>query len=190
MYELAFVLSVALAHGMTNFDNLAMLFALAPAAGVVRTTGAYAVSQTLVVGLAAVVALSALAASKGGAHWLGLLPITLGLFTLWKNWRRSDGGRAVTPSASVFLLILLFLGLGIDSFVVALAIFADSEAEYSLLAVLGFALAIGLLVMATAAFVRVAARAEAWTHRLEALSPFVMILVGVYILLDTPSDLQ
>ena len=56
---LALAVSAALAQLLTNLDNLALLFAILPALGVVRAVTSYVLAQVLVLGAALLIATGA-----------------------------------------------------------------------------------------------------------------------------------
>lgn len=189
--HLFFILSVATAHAATNLDNLAIILALAPSIGLGRATFAFAVAQFIALGAAITIGAVAAELAAQWASWLGLVPIVLGLQALWGLWRNSGsetGG--MQPSKSMALTILTFLGISTDSFAVMAAIFADSLATFDLAALVGALISIAVISGAALALGSLAARAEAFTRRLEAVGPVAMIVVGVYILLDTPTDIS
>ncbi|MDJ0608380.1 MAG: hypothetical protein QNJ67_05345 [Kiloniellales bacterium] len=185
-----FVLSVALAHVATNFDNMALLFALMPSLGPRRAAGGFAGSQ-----LVALLAALLLGGGGGAAlpagwiSWLGLVPIGLGLRGLWTNLRPGSAEAKLGRAPASFLLtLLLFLSLTSDSFVVMTALFADSSATYDPAVFAGGLASIAGLSAAAFLLARVAARAAALVRRLETLGPVAMILAGLYVLLDTATD--
>ncbi len=191
MTDAELVLSVALAHAATNFDNMALLLALTPALGLRRAAGGFAASQLIALTASLLVGGGVAALPTGWIPWLGLVPIGLGLRGLWVNFRGADRDQTPRRAPTSFLLtLLLFLSLTSDSFVVMTALFADSSATYDPVVLAGGLASVAALTAAGLLLARVAARAEALVRRLEVIGPFVMILAGLYVLLDTATDVE
>ncbi len=191
MTDAELVLSVALAHAATNFDNMALLLALTPALGLRRAAGGFAASQLIALTASLLVGGGVAALPTGWIPWLGLVPIGLGLRGLWVNFRGADRDETPRRAPTSFLLtLLLFLSLTSDSFVVMTALFADSSATYDPVVLAGGLASVAALTAAGLLLARVAARAEALVRRLEVIGPFVMILAGLYVLLDTATDVE
>lgn len=198
MTDIIFALSIALAHAATNLDNMALLFALTPSIGTRRAVSGFAISQLIALAAAALVGGGADAIAMHWTPWLGLLPIALGVRGLWLQYRGDAVPGSVNGSArgssrrsptSLPLTVLLFLALTTDSFAVMTAIFADSTGAFDVAAALGGLISIAGLSAAALLFSRVSGKAEALARRLEVVGPYVMILAGLYVLLDTPTDL-
>lgn len=199
MPDIVFALSIALAHAATNLDNMALLFALAPSIGTGRAVGGFAVSQLIALSAAALVGSGADAIAVHWTPWLGVLPIALGVRGLWIQYRGDAGPGSVPDSVhgsarraptSAPLTVVLFLALTTDSFAVMTAIFADSTEAFDVAAALGGLISIAALSTVALLFTRVSGKAEALTRRLQVVGPYVMILAGFYVLLDTPTDLS
>lgn len=190
MNDVVFALSIAFAHAATNFDNMALLFALTPSIGVGRAVGSFAISQLIALSAAALVGSGADAIAVQWTPWLGLLPIALGLRGVWLQYRGDavDGSTRRAPTSAP-LTLLLFLSLTTDSFAVMTAIFADSTKAFDVAAALGGMISIAALSATALLFTRGAEKAEALTRRLQVIGPYVMIIAGLYILFDTPTDL-
>ena len=187
--HLFFVLSVAAAHAATNLDNLAIMLAIAPVIGLGRAAFGFVVAQFIALGAAMTMGAVAAELAASWASWLGLVPIVLGLHALWERWRssRSDTG-GLRPSKSIVLTIFTFLGVSTDSFAVMTAIFADSVTSFDLAALAGALISIASITGAAVVLGGLAARAEAVTHRLDVVGPVAMVVAGLYILMDTPTD--
>lgn len=186
--ELAFALSAGLAQILTNLDNLALLFALLPMLGVSRAIASYVVAQIIV--LAAVFAIAA-GASGLLPRWtgyVGIIPIALGLWTLWRrHW--GEAGFAAPPAAAGFgLTLVMFLGMSGDSLAVMTPLVIDSARSYRIAVFLGAAGAIVIMAAGAALLSRVADRAQIVATRAEAVSPYVMMLAGAYVLWDSATD--
>ncbi|WP_171176266.1 hypothetical protein [Ruegeria sp. HKCCD8929] len=186
-----FALSAALAQVLTNLDNLAALIALILVLGAAKAVAGYVVAQGIVLAGAMAVALGMSGTVPGWTGYLGVIPLGLGLVGLWRQF--SGGGAekeaSLSSGASLLVTTLLFLSLSMDSFVVMAPLLADSLPSYRVAGVIGAALAVlGLGALALVGS-RAAGPMEAWTRRLEKLGPFVMLLVGLYILSNSGTDM-
>ena len=187
MAWLAFAASVALAQILTNIDNFVVLLAIAAPVGLGRAVSAYGAAQVIVLAGALILAsgMSGLPASWVG--FLGVVPITLGLWTLFGFEGEADDP-AVGSSASVFAVTAMFLGLSIDSLTVQTALLADSTTYYKTAALVGAGGAILAMVLAAWTLTGTVDRYTGVASRLERLRPYVMILAGIYVLANTLTD--
>ena len=190
--HLWFAAGVGLAHVLTNLDNLAVLFAIMLSAGAVRSIVGYALSQLIVVALALAAAAGAADLLGGHRGMLGLLPMGLGLWGLISHFRRDNpdtGPQAADADVSLVGVAAMFLVLSTDSFAVLLPLLIESAPEYRPSAMIGVAGAVAIVALAALGLVRVAGRAGLWAKRVEILGPCVMILAGIYVLMDSGTDL-
>ncbi len=184
-------LAVAVAYASTNFDNLAVMLALTPSVGMRRAATAFVSTQVLVIVLALAVGT---AADSLPVDWLGvfgLVPISIGVLELWKQWRGRGAGADDVPavkSTGLAALMVMFAGLSMDSFALTTAFIADSAAQFDIAVVVGAVLA--LTAITTAGFIaaRVATKAKAVVEKLNRITPFIMIASGIYILAPTFTD--
>ncbi len=186
MTEILFVVSVALAHAMTNLDNLVVMLMLAPAIGALRCASAYLIAQVVGIAVAAIAGSAALGLLGPWVGYVGFIPIGLGVFTLWQQARGETEGRATLP-ASLGAAIVMFLSLTLDTVVVMAALLGDSSEFWDGLAYLGAALSICVLVAVFVLMSR-AQMPQGFVEKLGRFAPFVMILVGIYILSNSVSD--
>lgn len=184
--EFTFFLSVAIAHSMTNLDNLALMLVLAPLVGVRRCLTVYLATQTFCIAFSGVTGITAIGLLGEWVGVLGFIPIGLGFYALWKRVQGNAASYAAPPS-SLGATIVLFGSLGVDTAVVMSAILGDSTQTWRGLAYLGAGASLAGL---TALFLfmvngRVAKGAVEKTNQ---FAPFAMIAVGLYILSDSASD--
>ena len=175
---------------MTSLDNFVVLLALLLSLGAARAIGGYLLSQAIMLGAAYAVTFGTDLIAPGWAGGLGVVPIAVGLRTLWHQHRVSPDPDASSGFAKTGLwgVAILFLGLSFDSFSVMAPLLSDSLPAFRLTGLFGAALAVvGLSGLALLAIQKAAPSAR-WAERLEQLGPYVMILVGVYVLLNTGTD--
>lgn len=184
-----FALSVALAYVLTNIDGLFAFLALSSAGRRTQVLTGFLAAHVLVIGGSFLVGAGATFLSPEFLGYLGIVPIGLGLWEIWKTNRRSALDKTEAQSAnSVIGASSIFLALSTDTFVLLAAIFADSRQEMDHFAVLGAVLAvIGLFAFGTLLSNGLAKNKKIGRF-FERLSPFVMIAAGIYILLDTTTD--
>ena len=182
------VLSLALAaYAATNIDNLLIL------SGLVVAGNSYpVVARGLViasVGVALIVAaFMALDFFLPPAYfgYLGLIPILLG-FRMLLN-APTDSGEGIDGSITPGSIALLLLGNSADTIATFAPLVAESERPARFLILVAFAAG----VIALLSLVRYVSQKESNLGALRSLAqratPIVMILVGIYILLNTGTD--
>ncbi|MEX0286379.1 MAG: hypothetical protein AB3N23_17365 [Paracoccaceae bacterium] len=188
MQLLAFALSAALAQISTNLDNLALLLAIALPVGMMRAVVGYVLAQVIVMTLAVGIGIGAGHLMAGGTGWLGLIPILLGVLSLIRRTSDTPGSDRITAGASVPLVVMLFLGLSMDSLAVMTPLLADSLPPYRMAGVVG-GLGGASALAALAVWLHKFALAGGWLSRLDRVAPFIMIAAGVYVLWDSWTDL-
>ena len=185
-----FVLSIALGYAATNLDGLLLFIALAAANGNRRTITGYLIAQATVILASFAVSAGAFVLPVGMIGLLGLIPIGLGGYMLWQDFRQKVSPTPVARAgASTVALATTFIAVSLDTFVLMAAFFADSAPIFDIRVFIGGVLAIiGLLFVGTA-MAKTMQTYEGITQRMTRLAPFVMIAAGIYILLDTSTDL-
>ncbi|SLN37493.1 Cadmium resistance transporter [Falsiruegeria litorea R37] len=191
MELIAFGVSAAVAQLLTNIDNLAALLALSLVVGKWRAIAGYTAAQAVILTLAMVVAVGSDQLVPSNVGLLGLIPVGLGLRGLWQQFRRDDGGHTETFSrgSSFLMTSLLFLSLSMDSFAVMAPVLADSAPLFRIAALISAIVAVLALGAIGLVFAVTARATGPWTQRFERLAPFVMIAAGIYVLLDSGTDL-
>jgi cadmium resistance protein CadD (predicted permease) len=187
-FALALVLLAPVSYGATNLDNLLLLTGLLGTCGRAgsRVVAGFLAANALVLLAAAAAAGLGRVLPVDWLSWLGLVPLAMGLLLL----RRS----AATPSQplavpSVLGVTGIFLGNSGDT----LAVFAPLFAESEVMTRLGLGAGFLLLAPGTAALARYALRAPAVARFATGpgarMVPWLMILLGVYVLIDSSTDL-
>lgn len=189
--HLIFALSAGLTWFLTNLDNLAVLFALLLPLGVGRAVFAYVVAQALVLGAVLSLAETTGSVLDGRVGFLGLIPICLGLVSIWRRPNVSEDEvirHVQRGAAGLFMAIATFLTMSLDSFAVMLPLLAESAASFRTAAVVGAMATILLMAVGVLVVARAAAPMRELAGRAEVLGPYVMIAAGVYVLLDSVTD--
>lgn len=190
MEALLFGASAAILVVATNLDNFAALLALALAIGAGRAVAAFALAQYAILALATATALGA-GLAPNWTGYLGIVPILLGSYALWQQFR-SDGKAPrdlLGQNSSVLAATMLFLSMSMDSFAALTPYFADAKPGFRVVGVVGAAVAIATMSVVGLIGSRATEALTGWAERLERIAPVVMILAGLYVLANTPSDL-
>lgn len=170
----------------TNLDNLLLSVNIAQVDGVRRAAAVFLSIQALAI-------LLALGLSQGlegfPGHWigyLGILPVSLGIFELIR--RIED--EAVPASIGIFQSALLLASNSGDSLAVLMVTFSDLSEKNDAIAAIGA----GAAAVALTALLMVVSTRPLTQHYLgplaKRLQPWLMIVIGLYVLWDSPIDVQ
>ncbi|MGF1563492.1 MAG: cadmium resistance transporter [Geminicoccaceae bacterium] len=187
MLEAPLIGSLVLVYLSTNIDNLALLLALRGAAGRVMEAG-YVLAQVLAVVFALIVARGLGTIPVGMIGYLGLIPIGLGVYHLVKGTDETVASASRTSTGLVGST-LTFAATSSDTVAVMVALLTDSTATYDYYVLFAVVIGILALVITARAFGRVPGLADKLA-RLERIVPFVLIAIGVYVLMNTATDVM
>lgn len=190
--ELAFAVSAGAAQVATNLDNFAVLLALLLTVGKGKSIAGYALSQVIMLAAAMAVALGADQAMPGGlSGYLGFVPLALGLRGAIRMSVRKPGETSprISSKSGVLGTTALFLALSFDSFAVMAPLLADSAPGYRLWGLGGAVIAVAALAAVALSAAGAAGAAGKWAARLERIGPFVMIAAGIYVLMNSGTDM-
>ncbi len=185
-----FALSAFMAQVLTNLDNLAALLALMLVSGPRRSVLGFLLAQILIIAAAYFVAIGVDDVIPSWAGYLGLVPLSLGLFGVIKQLRGTavDTEPRIETGASAIVISMLFVSLSMDTFAVLAPLLADSVPGFRMAGLIGAgAAALGLAFVALLGS-RAPFMTGALAHRLERLVPYVMICAGLYILSNSWTD--
>lgn len=182
--------SVGLAYVLTSIDGLILFATLVPAAGLRRAVVSYLIAHTFIVGAAFAVGRAAAFIPADKIGYLGLIPIALGLQAIWRDWKsRKDGVPDVSAPLTFMGATIAFATLSFDSMAILVAFLAESPLYIDYRIITG---AVGAILLAPPLGWLVAKSvqgSERLARSLERLGPFIMIAAGIYVLLDTSTDL-
>ena len=119
--------------------------------------------------------------------YLGIIPIALGLRILFQPGTDTDGSAPFRTSAMSVAFILA--ANSVDTVAAFAPLFAESEMIVRLALMVGFAIAAGVLFTIV---LRSAEQLSTMTDKgtiAQRIAAVIMILVGIYVLLDTGTDL-
>lgn len=184
-----FALSIALAYALTNIDGLFAFFAIATSGRYRQALTGFLIAQAIVVCGAYITGVGVTVVTPHALGYLGVIPLSLGLWEVWKNMSRTSvDARTSRPAHSVFSAMVIFLALSADTFVMMAAFFADTASVFDRHVLLGAFVAVAGLVIAGTLLAKSLGRNLKVQAFFAKLSPFVMIVAGIYILLDTATD--
>lgn len=179
---------VPLAYAATNVDNLLIMASLA--AGSTKR-------RAVVIGfLAASIAVLAISATAIVIDYLvpdeligylGLVPLSFGVYILLTSGS-ADGGRTARQATWPAIAGLL-LANSTDTMFALGPLFAESARTARLGLVVGFALAASIWLILILNVSSKVAQSRTLSRLGHRLAPWMMILVGLYILADTATDL-
>lgn len=184
-----FALTIALSYVLTNIDGLFAFFAIAVSGRHRQAVTGFLAAQILVTGGAYATGAGVNFFSPHVIGYLGVVPLGLGLWELRKTYRnRQTTAIPAGEGHSVLSSMILFLALSTDTFVLMAAFFADSTPGYDRFILAGALIAVTTLLLAGTLLAASLKDNKTVQRFFERLSPFVMILAGIYILLDTATD--
>jgi cadmium resistance protein CadD (predicted permease) len=180
----------------TNIDNLLLLVVLLGANTGRRPAvlAGYFVSGIVVMGAALLGLVIGSALGAGLVGYLGLLPLLMGIRLLYLNWRQSPVVEPedsldvkVGPAVWLSTFVLMVSNSG-DSIALFLPLLAESNRASLVLIVMVYA----LMVLLWGGFSYLISAQESLARRIESraesIVPWIMILVGVYVLMDSATD--
>lgn len=184
-----FALSIAVAYTLTNIDGLFAFFAIATSGRYRQALVGFLLAQAVVVAAAYIAGTGVTLLTPQALGTLGLIPLSLGLWEVWKNTKRTDVTADTSkPAHSIFSAGTIFVALSADTFILMAAFFADTAAVLDRHVLLGALIAVTGLLIAGTLLAKSLGRNKRVQRFFERLSPFVMIAAGIYILLDTATD--
>jgi len=185
------LLLVSVAYGATNVDNLLIMATLAAgraSRNAVITGFVLASFAVLLISTLATFIADVLPASTLG--YLGFVPISIGVYLLFASSTSDDDTTGATTGATTWPAITALLLANSSDTIFALGpLFAESEDSARIGLVAGFVViaAIWLVLILTVSS-RVA-RSTTLGRLGHWLAPWMMILIGLYVLSDTATDL-
>ena len=191
MSELTIIALVAGAYAATNMDNLTILVSwmLARKISFAGIASGYAMATTAVLVSSTILGLSSNVLPVELIGYLGVFPIGLGIYSLIGQIRGgSRQADANTGNAAALGFAATLTGNSADSIIIFSPMLADSKGIVDLYIVSAFiVVAAAWFWMAKAASQRVA-KLGAITNVAGWIAPLIMIYVGIYILMNTATD--
>jgi len=188
---LIIVALTAITFVATNLDNLGLLVILIAeeSYSAREVAWGYLLSALIVFAAAWLVAEAVELTPERHLGYLGFVPIGLGLYRAWELTRGQPTDTSIrASSAGMIAVTLLMLAQSADTLAVYVSLFADTSENLEMAMLITFsACAVGWVVLARwlAGHRLIAEPLERWGRY---LLPVLLIIIGVLILLDTPTD--
>jgi cadmium resistance protein CadD (predicted permease) len=176
----------------TNLDNLGMLIILIAeeSYSAREVIWGYLLSALIVFAAAWLVAEAVELAPDQHLGYLGFIPIALGVYRAWELTRGPPGNIRIRASSSGLAAVtLLMLAQSGDTLAVYVSLFADTSESLELVMLITFSVCAALWIALArwlASHRLIAEPLERWGRY---LLPVLLIVIGVLILLDTPTDI-
>ncbi|MDH5262568.1 MAG: cadmium resistance transporter [Gammaproteobacteria bacterium] len=191
MSELTIIALVAGSYAATNMDNLTILVSwmLAGKTSFAGIASGYAMATIAVLVSSTILGLSSNVIPVELIGYLGVFPIGLGIYSLIGQIRGgSRQADANTGNAAALGVAATLTGNSADSIIIFSPMLADSKGIVDLYIVSAFVVvAAAWFWMAKVASQRVA-KLDAVTNVAGWIAPIIMIYVGIYILMNTATD--
>ena len=193
MNELTIIALVAGSYAATNMDNLTILVSwmLAGRISIAGIAGGHAMATVAVLVISTILGLSSGLIPVNFIGYLGVFPIGLGIHSLLGQMRsRSRRAKADTGNRAALGVAATLTANSADSIIIFSPMLADSQA------IIDLYIASAIVVLAAAWFwlakvaSQRAAKLEGVTRVAGWIAPLIMIYVGIYILMDTATDVN
>lgn len=177
------------AYASTNFDNLVLMATIKAGAPDQRAvTRGYIIATAAVLCVSLTFVFLSLVVAPHILGYLGIIPVLFGTKMLLNGGEALKTDSAAGPAASA-IAMLLFAN-STDTMAVFGSLVAESENHVVVTLATGFVIAAMVwlrLIRTVSSRVLKGTRAQSLASR---LMPFVMIAIGIYILIDSGTDLQ
>lgn len=187
---------VATSYAATNLDNLILLvgWLLGAQCSVGRIFAGYMLGMSMILVVSGLIGLVGYVVPAEYLGYLGAIPIALGLkmlVDLWRRRERKTGGTSSPAMQNVAVggIVLTTLSNGVDSVLVFAPLLADSLLNVDLTIAIAFMIMVCLWFELAKYATTHAKRVKVLSTAGEWVAPIVMILVGLYILDNTATDM-
>ena len=191
MSELTIIALVAGSYAATNMDNLTILVSWMLAgnissAGIAR---GYAMATVAVLAISTILGLSSSVIPIGLIGDLGVFPIGLGIYSLVGQIRgESQQAEVDTGNRAALGIGVTLTANSADSIIIFSPILADSQSIIDLYIASAFIVVAAIWFWMAKVASHRAAGLDAVVRVARWIAPFIMIYVGIYILMDTATD--
>lgn len=199
MNELLIIVGVtAGAFVSTNLDNLLLLATMYSRyyRHPWTVTAGYFVGMNLIAAITIAVGLVGEFIPIAYLGLLGVIPMMIGVFALWKLYRQSRNTEEVDSAyagnsalAIFFALITIQLSNGADTIITFSALYADSSNPSDYIVAPTFFAMVGLFAWLAFYSVKHPRLSHVLVRYGQYVTPFILIFVGFYIFSNTASDL-
>jgi cadmium resistance protein CadD (predicted permease) len=189
--ELTIIALVAGSYAATNMDNLTilvswMLAGRIPFAGI---AGGYAMATVAVLVVSIALGFSSNVIPVEHIGYLGVFPIGLGVYSLVGQIRGGSRPADADPgNGAAFGIAVTLTANSADSIIIFSPMLADSTTVVDLYIASVFVIVAAAWFWMAKVASRHAAKLDAVTRAAAWIAPFIMIYAGIYILMDTATD--
>ena len=191
MSELPIIALVVGSYAATNIDNLTLVVSwmLAGKTSAFGLASGYALATFAVLVIAIVLGLSSSVIPIKLIGFLGFIPIGLGIYSLMGQCRGEEESKAAYSKSGAALGIAATLTANsVDSIIIFAPMLADTKASIDPFIAVAFCAVAGAWFWLAKVASHHAARLNAITKAAGWIAPLMMIYVGIYILLNTATD--
>jgi len=191
MSELTIIVLVVGSYAATNMDNLTLVVSwmLAGKTSAAGLASGYALASLAVLVIAILLGLSSSVIPVKLIGLLGVIPAGLGIYSLIGQFRGAGEATAAHSGSSAALAIAATLTANsVDSIIIFAPMLADTRASIDPFIAVAFLGAAGAWYWLARVASHHVARLKTVTKAAGWIAPLIMIYVGVYILMNTATD--
>jgi len=182
------LLLVPVAYAITNVDNLLIMATLGAGPASRRNVIlGFLVASIIVLTITSLASFIEYLVPANMLGYLGFVPISIGIYLLFsKNSSHDSGVNSTTTWPAIAVLLLANSG---DTVFALGPLFAESGNDARIGLAIGFTLIAGLWLLLILTVSSKVAKSETLSRLGHWLAPWMMIIVGLYILSDSTTDL-
>lgn len=190
MSELGIIVLVAGSYAATNMDNLTILVSWMLAGNVsgANIAKGYAIATVSVLVISTLLGLSSFAIPVGLIGYLGIIPIGLGVWSLVGQFRGEQQDAVDSGNGAALGIGATLTANSVDSIIVFSPLLADSQAVIDAYIAAAFVVVAAIWFWMARFASQRAAKLDVVTRVAGWIAPFIMIYVGIYILMNTATD--
>ena len=170
----------------TNIDNILLVLASGDRQHAIRSAGVFVLVLSTVILLGLFISMGIDLAIPRSVAWVGLVPMTMGIYELTPMARGETASKR--GAASMMALALPLAANSFDTLLVQTVLFSDFSSKYHASALAGAFTAAGLMALLAYRVLTSEGVAQRLLPLAAKFRPWLLIIVGVLILMDTPFD--
>jgi len=188
--EISIIALVAGSYAATNMDNLTILVSWMLAGNISGRNifRGYAMATIAVLAVSTLLGLSSYIIPVGLIGYLGVIPIGLGVWSLIGQFRGGQEEEVDSGNAAAFGVGATLTANSVDSIIIFSPLLADSQEIIDLYIASAFIVVAAVWYWLAKFASQRAAKLDVVTRIAGWVAPFIMIYVGIYILMDTATD--
>ncbi len=173
----------------TNVDNLLLVVAWHSGKSARLISLLFLTTMMVVVFLAFQISLAVDYSSPPFMAWVGVVPLGMGLYELIRRNSSQSTEKPGSAQTKALALIVTLLANSGDTLVIQATLFTDLATPAHVAGMLGSFL--GALSLAVLAFIIMSSpgKNRVWLERLSRVRPWLLMVIGILILMDTDFDI-